>query len=155
MKLDKNDLIVLSQFRNDARCRLTTMSRRTGIPVSTLFDKLQSYERTVFRKMAPLFDFDALGFRTRANMLIRSSNSKLHQHLVKHPSVNSLFQVTNGYNFLAETVFRDLRSLQHFVDELQRTYRAKVDVYYVIEDLKREGFLEDASLIDMPVDSAS
>jgi DNA-binding Lrp family transcriptional regulator len=154
MKLDKNDFIVLSHFRNDARCRLTTMSRKTGIPVSTLFDKLQGYEGTIVRKMSSILNFEALGFRTRANILIRSNNTMLHSHLTTHPAVNSLFQVTNGYDYLAEAVFRDLRALQQFIGELEKKYRAKTEVYYVVEDLKRESFLEDASLVDV-VASAS
>lgn len=152
MELTKKDFTVLSHFRQDARCRLTALSRRTGIPVSTLFDKMTNYQGNVVYKTISLLNFSALGFGTRANVLLRGGKDReeLKNHLVNHPLVNSLYKVNNGFDFLAECVFRSMKDLEAFVDHLRNTFDVRSnEVYYVVDDLKREGFLADPSLVDL------
>ena len=42
--MKKKDQILLSYLRKDARMPLTKMSKKTNIPVSTLFDRLKVNE---------------------------------------------------------------------------------------------------------------
>lgn len=151
MQLNRKDLTILSHFRRNARCRLTTLSRLTGIPVSTLFDKLSEYESSVVHKTVSLLNFGAIGFGTRANVLLRAGKDRelLRQHLLKHAWVNSLYKVNNGFDFLAECVFRDIKDLEDFLDQLKAKHDIKAcEVYYVVDDLKREAFLADPAFID-------
>lgn len=155
MEITRKDLLVLSHFRQDARCRLTALSRHTGIPVSTLFDKLTEYQGRVVHKTISLLNFGALGFGTRANVLLRGGKDReqLKQHLLGHTRVNSLYKVNNGFDFLAECVFRSMKELEYFVEHLRNTFDIRSnEVYYVVDDLKREGFLSDPSLIDALVE---
>ncbi len=149
--ITKTDLIVLAHFRQDARCRLTTLSRKTGIPVSTLFDKLREYEPNIVPKTISLLNFEALGFTTHVNVLIKAGKEERHlrEHLLKHPSVNSLYKVHDGFDFLAEGVFRHLRELDNFVQQLKQQFFARsIEVQYLVDDLKREGFLSDPTLVE-------
>jgi DNA-binding Lrp family transcriptional regulator len=152
MAITKNDLIVLSHFRQDARCRLTSLSRTTGIPVSTLFDKLNAYKDGVVQKTISLLNFDAVGFGTHASVLLRCGKDRdsVKQYLLHHVLVNSLYKVNNGFDFLAECVFRNMKDLEAFVDHLRSSFDIKSsEVYYLVDNLKREGFLADPSLVDM------
>lgn len=152
MNIKKKDLIVLSHFRRNARCRLTTLSRTTGIPVSTLFDKLHEYEQGIVQKTVALLNFGALGFSTRANVIIKAGKERdlLKEHLLKCPSVNSLYKINNGFDYLAECIFKSIKELEDFVDNLRTEYSVKTaNVYYIVDELKREEFLADPSLIDM------
>jgi DNA-binding Lrp family transcriptional regulator len=147
----KTDMVVLAHFRQDARCRLTALSRKTGIPVSTLFDKLREYESTVVPRMVSLLDFEALGFATHVNVLIKSGKETdaLREHLLKHPSVNSLYRVHDRFDYLVEGVFRNLRELDDFVQQLKHQYSARsIEVQHLVDDLKREGFLADPTFVD-------
>jgi DNA-binding Lrp family transcriptional regulator len=149
--ITKTDLMVLAHFRQDARCRLTTLSRKTGIPVSTLFDKLREYEPKVIPRIVSLLNFEALGFSTHVNVLIKAGKDslQLREHLVKHPSVNSLYKVHDGFDYLAEGVFRNLRELDEFVQQLKHSHGVRsIEVQYLVDDLKREGFLADPSFVD-------
>jgi DNA-binding Lrp family transcriptional regulator len=152
MNITKKDLIVLAHFRRNARCRLTALSRETGIPVSTLFDKLSAYEEHIVSKTISLLNFGALGFPTRANVLLRGGKDReeLKHHLLMHGAVNSLYKVNNGFDFLAECVFRNMKELEEFIDRLRSDYDVKGhETYYVVDDLKREAFLSDPSLVDL------
>ena len=40
--MNTKDMKMIAHLRQDARMPLTKMSRRTGIPVSTIFDRLKS-----------------------------------------------------------------------------------------------------------------
>ncbi len=45
--MNQKDLKILAYLRQDARMPLTSMSKKTGIPVSTIFDRLRNNENNV------------------------------------------------------------------------------------------------------------
>ena len=64
--VNQKDLLILSHLRQDARMKLTKMSRATRIPVSTLFDKIRGYQvNSIVSKNASLVDFSKLGYQAR------------------------------------------------------------------------------------------
>ncbi len=137
--------MLLSHFRQNARQSLTTISRETKVPVSTIFDKLKQYEERFVRKHTAILDFAALGYLTRANVMLKVAiehRKALQEFLMKNEHVNSLFKVNNGYDFLAELVFRHIKDLEDFLEVLEEKYPVKEKtVFYVIEDICREEFL--------------
>jgi len=70
-ELKGRERLLLSHFRRNARESLTTISRETRVPVSTIFDKLKHYERQFIRKHTTLVDFSKLGYMTRANVMLK------------------------------------------------------------------------------------
>jgi len=55
-KVSKKDLIVISYLRQNARETLTRLSRKTHIPVSTIYDKLKLHEHNLITKYTSLLD---------------------------------------------------------------------------------------------------
>ena len=55
--IDKQQMLIISNLRNNARQTLTKMSRRTLIPVSTIFEKIRNYESSLIKKHTSLIDF--------------------------------------------------------------------------------------------------
>jgi DNA-binding Lrp family transcriptional regulator len=149
MDITKRDLLILSCLRANARCRLAEVSRRTHIPISTLFEKLRSYHGTVLTKTTSLLDFSAIGFSTRAHLLIRCTKQRdaVKQTLLANHNVNSLYRVNNGHDYLAECIFRTMHDAETFAEHLRTTYDAVIRIQYVLADLKRETFLSDPSLV--------
>lgn len=153
--MDKQELRVLSMFRSDARMNLTTISRMTGVPVSTLFDRLKKYEGTIIKKHTCLLDFNKLGYELRVNMLLKvaqQNRDQLKEYLTKNQSVNSVFRVVgNGFDFIIECIFKNMGELQIFAESLEKfNIKARQD-YYVLEDIKREEFMADEQLVDLLV----
>ena len=62
------DRQIISHLRNNARIPLTTMSKLTKIPVSTLFDRLKTNEDDIITKHTSLLDFAKLGYNARVNL---------------------------------------------------------------------------------------
>ena len=143
--IKQKDLQIMAVLRENSRISLTKMSKRLGIPISTLYDKLKGYQQSVIKKHTCLVDFAQLGYNARANVTLRverKDREMLLERLMKTSNVNSIYKISNGYDFLVEVIFRDVKELEDFFDTLEETFKIKDrQVYFVIEDIKREEFL--------------
>jgi DNA-binding Lrp family transcriptional regulator len=122
------------------------MSKKTKIPISTLFDRLRSQEQQeTILKHTTLIDFDALGYTTRVQLALRShptTRNQLQQHLTCHEHINNVYEVAQGYDFLAEGIFMYPKEVKAFISNLQQKFpTVEYTTHYITKDLKREGFL--------------
>ena len=143
--LKPSDMKLISELRENARETLTNISKKTKIPISTLYDKLKLNEASVILKHTTLLDFVKLGFNCRANVMLRTNRDereKLGSYLKVHPSINNLYKINNGYDFLAEGVFENVKQMEDFLEELEKSFHLEEKkAHYIIEDIKREEFL--------------
>ena len=143
--MKKSDLLFLAFLRQDARQTLTNISRKTKIPISTLYDKLRQHEKNLILKHTTLIDFTQLGFNCRAKIMLsaaKDDKEKLKNFLKENNNINRLFKINNGYDFLAEGVFCNVKDLEEFMDGVEHDFTIlDKKMFYVIEDLKRESFL--------------
>lgn len=151
--ITKKDLQIISNLRANSRQTLTSMSKKTKIPISTIYDRLKANEGSLIKKHTCLLDFNKLGFNTRANVLLRVDRSvreDIKEYLVKHRNVNSLAKINNNYDFLFEAVFRQIKELEEFLEQLEERFKVKSkQVFYIIEDVKREAFLADPEMLEI------
>ena len=149
MKIAKKDMQIITSLRKNARESLTKISKKTGIPVSTIFDKIKQNEFIV--RSTCLLDFNSIGFNTRAKVTIkveRETREELRNYLTKSPNVNSLYKINSGYDFLAELVFRDIKELEEFMEMIRDRFKIIEDnVLYLLEDIKREEFMTDENVL--------
>ena len=73
----------------------------------------------------------------------KKDRDALKEFLMKCNSVNTLFRINNGYDFLVEAVFRNMKEMQDFVEKLERFKIKDRQEFYLLEDLKRESFIAD------------
>ncbi|MFH1317377.1 MAG: Lrp/AsnC family transcriptional regulator [Candidatus Woesearchaeota archaeon] len=151
--MKSKDMQILAYLRNNARMPLTKMSKKTQIPVSTLFDRLKASERSFILKHTSLLDFNRLGYHTRANITIKVNKDDkdgLKEFLTKHRSINSVFRITNGYDYMVEAIFKQIKDLEDFLEEMDGKFNIeKRQSYFIIEDIKKEGFMSDPDLINL------
>lgn len=143
--MKKNDYVILEQVREDARMKLTVMSKRTGIPVSTIHDRLKAGVDGAITKMVALLDFRLLGYTVRATIILkvdRGDRESVRAFLSASKQVNNLYKINNGFDFMIDGVFQYLQDLEKFVEELEDQFSIKdKQVYYVIEEVVREKFM--------------
>lgn len=148
----KKDWLLTAHLRQNGRMPLTTLSRKTGVPVSTVFDHLKGNLGKLYLRHVALLNFNMLGYTTKVHVLLKApKESRLHvkEFLEKDWSVNSLYKINNGYDFLAEAIFRNIEELETFLDKLKDDFQIEtLDVHYILDDLKRESFLSDPALVD-------
>ncbi len=139
---------LLITLRQNSRLSLTEISKKTHIPVTTIYDKLKEACDDIITRYTVLLDFTKLGYTVRVQFFIKAHKNKredLFQHLLMHPNVNSAYIVNNGYDFACDALFRDIATAELFARELEEKHRvAKVDSFYVLQDFKREAFLLNA-----------
>jgi DNA-binding Lrp family transcriptional regulator len=153
--LQKKDLLILSGLRANARETLTGLSRKTSVPISTIFDKLKQYEESFIKNHAALINFSSLGFTTRANVMVkvaRDSREKVKLYLQKHPNVNTIYKINNGFDYMLEAIFKNINQLEDFLELLDHKFGLlNKEVYYIVEDIRREAFLSDPSVLDLVI----
>jgi DNA-binding Lrp family transcriptional regulator len=149
----KKDLVVMAYLRQDARMKLTKMSRLAKMPVSTIFDRMKFHEGGLIRGHICLLDFAKLGFHTRANIMFRigkNDREVMREYLENSQNVNSIYKINNGYDFLVEVVFRSIHELDDFLRSIDDRFEVKNKiVHYIIDDIKREAFLSNPDTIQM------
>ncbi len=140
----EKELLLLSHFRRNSRQSLTKISRETRIPVSTIFDKLKEYEQTIIKKHTCLLNFKKLGFDLRTTILFKVEKEKkesFQKFLLNNPSTNNVFKINNGYDFLIEAIFRDLREMDSFFEDADNRGVVDRKEFFILESIARENFL--------------
>ncbi len=142
---DNKDMIVLANLRQNARERLTKLSRQTSIPVTTLYNRIKYFDSSVVTKHTTLLNFAKLGFNTRAMVIMRvkkDMRDKAREFLESHKSVNNFYRINNGFDFMVEVIFREVKDVELFVELIEDHIGVERSaVHYVIDDIKRENFL--------------
>ena len=127
------------------------LSKMLCIPVSTVFDKIQTYEGRLIRGHTTLLNFSRLGYATRAQVLIKTDmrcRDALCEYLTKHGNVNTICKINNGFDYLVEIIFVTLRQMEDFIENLEQKFAIhNLELHYIIDDIKKEGFLADPALV--------
>ena len=151
LKIKRKDMLILSYLRKNARMQLTDLSRRSGIPVSTLFDKLKTTTPFVFKYTA-LVDFQPLGFATRAMVVLKvkkNNREEVAQFVQHNKSVNSAFKINNGCDYILDVLCKDMKELEDFLEYLEEQFKVeKHQVYYILDTLKQEEFMSGPEYVN-------
>lgn len=149
--MNQKDLKILAYLRQNARMPLTDMSRKTHIPVSTIFDRLKANENNLIIRHTSLIDFAKLGYNVRANIYFkvdREHKEAFKEFLIKHQLVNSVYKINNGYDFMIEGIFRQIKEMEEFIEQAESKFKVLDEKsFFIIEDLKKEAFMSDPELI--------
>lgn len=150
-KMNKKDLKILTHLRIDARMPLTKMSKKTSIPVSTIFDRLKINQNNLIIKHTSLIDFSKLGYHTRANITLRvdkEDKENVKEFLLKNHLVNSVYKINNGFDFMIEGIFKQIKDMEEFLEQLENRFKIlDKKSFFIIEDLKRESFMSNPDLL--------
>ena len=150
--LGEKDLVVLASLRENARESLTRLSRQTGVPVSTLYDKLQAFKRHVVQRFTVLLDVRKLGFTLRTVVLVKAEpgrKDELLREVRKQIWVNMVQRVNGEYDLLVEAFFREMRDVEAFREALVTHGAERVDVLYTVEEVLREHFFSSKELVPL------
>lgn len=132
---------ILTELRIDARQSLTKLSKKTHIAISTIHDMMK-IDKTII-KYTILPDWNAMGFNIRISMAIKANNRKdVKEYLLNSLYLNSLYRINNGYDFMADLIFRTIRDMEDFIEELKK-FEIIYQLYYLIEPIKQETFFSN------------
>ena len=149
--MNTKDVKILACLRQNGRMPISKLSKKTGLPVSTIFDRLRS--RNCIERHVALLDFGSLGFSTKAIVLVRApkeTKDALHKYLSMHFHINNLCRVNNGYDYCFECVFKTINELENFLESLEEKFDIKTrTAFYIINEIRREAFLSDPNTAEL------
>ena len=139
-------LLVLSHLRNNGRVTLTKLSRKTRIPVSTLFDMLKSLQKHgLVKKLTAVVDFPKIGYLSRAKITVRVDKLKredFEDYISNHRNVNSAERINNGYSHMIDVIGKNISEIEDFLETIENQFEiTKVQMFYIIESVTEESFM--------------
>lgn len=145
--LKKEDLEIIMCLRNNSRMTLTDISKKTGVPISTIYDKMKTDKFRIIQQNVSLIDFTKLGMACRILVAIKinkAQREEMKEFIHKNHNINSFYKINNDYDFLIEALFRNVKEVEEFLEKLDERFEIQQkDVYYIIDEIKREQFLTD------------
>ena len=152
-QLSDSDLALLAHLRKNARMKMTHLSKKTEVPVSTIFERMKGPIAACVYKYTCILNNIELGFNSRATIILKvdkEQKKEIGSFLDKHHNVNSLLRINNGYDFLIDVIFRQMANLEEFVEQLERKYKiTQKEIYFVIDEGKQESFLGDPAAVSL------
>ena len=140
--MDK-DIHIIKNLRNNGRQSFVDISKKTNIPVSTVYDRLT--KTNLIDKYTCLLNFENLGFSINIFTLLKTipnQKEKLGEFLTTHPSTNNVLLLNQDFDYASELIFKNTKDMFNFFDELESKFVIeKKDIHHILEDKKREGFL--------------
>ena len=133
----------MSELRNNSRQSYVQISKKTNIPVSTVFDKIRKLEKKLIKKHITLIDFSKLGFNIKVVLFLKiGKKDELKDFLIENENVNIICRI-NEYDYYVEAIFENMSSFYNMLEEMERFDIQEMDYHYIEEDLKREGMISD------------
>lgn len=137
------DLLILGELRRNSRQTLAEISRKTDVPISTIYDRIRFHEDKLIKKHTSIIDFGLLGYSIRTKLLITSLKKQdVREFLFSSPYVNSAYETNNGVDFIVDCFFCNMSDCMAFVEMLEKVGVEKTQVLYVVDELKTESFME-------------
>lgn len=139
------DYTILGRFRKDARMSLTKMSRKTRIPVSTIYDRMKKMDKNgIIQKKTALVDFRKIGYEIKSLMLLetdKDDKKEVQRFLQNYTNVNGISRINNGFDFFVEAIFKSIEGFDEFLKELKTFDIVTKKEFFVMEDVQKETYL--------------
>lgn len=149
-EIKEEDIKILGHLRNNARASLVDISKETHIPQSTVYQRLEQYERKYIKKHTSLLDFERLGFKIQTNIVLKiRKEDRLNflEFIAQHPHINNAYKIDDGFDFALECIFIDHDHFKTFLEELEEHFGIEQKcVYLLLQCLKHEAFLSGTSI---------
>jgi len=142
----RKDAEIIKSLRMNSRESTAGISRRTGIPVQTIMERIQKLESNgIIKGYVSLVDFSKLGYWIRVCYLIRAGSKResLEEFLLESQHINNLQRIRGGFDLFAEAIFANLRELEEFQEALMRLGAEEVEGHHILSEEKFENFQID------------
>ena len=133
---------ILPYLRENSRIPLTTLSRKTQIPVDTINNFLKAKSQKIIKRQTILLHFSQIGFPYTIlfHAKVRSKDQYIFtQFLKKTFQVNSLYKVIGDFDFIGEAIFRSKKEVDEFFLKLyQETAVQRITYHYAMNEILKE-----------------
>jgi len=143
--LQFEEKMILNELRKNSRISMLEVAKKTNIPLSTVYDKVNTYERGIIKKHTAIIDFAMLGYLSRVLVIIKvKKEERLNflNYLANHPNINTLYRTNSDSDFIFELVSNNAKETNDILEDIGDLKGFVSKSYFtLIDDIKREDFL--------------
>jgi DNA-binding Lrp family transcriptional regulator len=147
----QKELEIIMFLRRNARETLTKISTETGLPVSTIYDRVRFNKAGLVDKNVSLLNFNKIGYDCHLNIILKvgkEDRETIKEFLLNHQSTNTLYLINNGYDYSTESVFKNQKDAEEFIEHINDKFKIKeIRTYHIIDELCKETFLSQPAHI--------
>lgn len=142
---------VIAALRRDGRAPLTALARLLKRDVDDIHRIIKEEEGTTITKFTSLLNYELLGYPTHVVMVLAVSSKEraaFTSFLNKSQHLNGLFSINNGYDFLLDLIFKDMRQVHSFVEQLESKFTIyERKEYYILATFAEQRFMANPDLL--------
>ncbi len=142
----ERDHALFRALRKNGRATLTALSKRTQVPVSTIYERLRQHYGIIIKRYTVLLDFHKLGYSVHMHFILKAEKKQKHKlldFLEKDDAVNTVYKINNGFDFICEAFFVNIQEAENFIEILEEKYVVrKLQSFYILEEVKKEEFFK-------------
>ena len=138
-KLQPKDIKIIEALQENARLGVKKVARKTGIPITTVFNRIRNMEsRGIIKGYRLELDKKKLGKEIEAYILINIAyTSDLHQEefsmeLNSLPEVDECYVISGATNILVKVSTKDIDTLNEFIINNLRKKGVEHNTTYII-----------------------
>ena len=135
---------ILQELQRDAKATMGTLARRTGIPATTVHNRIKRMEREgVIKNYVPVLDYTKLGHGIHAMIFISAEHKADQQMLAKKllslGGVKSARIITGGFDIIIEARVATIDALNDLITKELRKVPGveKTQTMIVLSEVER------------------
>ena len=141
---DKIDIQIISELLKNADIGSSDLSKKIGIPLSTIQRRRARIENSLLKKE---YNLDFMAFGARAGDLVidvdKGRSKEISQTLLEKYKQNILscsIRINSKHNVIAHTVYKDSRDLHNLIESIRAMeYVVNVQWSEVVEEVVEKG----------------
>jgi DNA-binding Lrp family transcriptional regulator len=142
-KLRDKDIKILEVLEENSRLGVKQISRKTGIPITTVFNRIKKLEeKGIIEGYKAIINKKKLGEEIEAFILVSIAyTSKIHQEdfskmLQSMPEVQECFVISGATNVLIKVSVKDIDTLNEFIThKLKKSGVENITTHIIIKTL--------------------
>jgi Lrp/AsnC family transcriptional regulator for asnA, asnC and gidA len=140
--LDQTDVLILSELLKDSKSALKKISRKLGLPTSTVFTRIKKLEeKGIIQGYTVVIDPFKLGYFVTAIIHFSVDGPYLEdveKRLSSHPNIISLYDVTGEFDIIAIARFRSMEELDSFIKHTLKNPHIKRSITNMVLRIVKE-----------------
>lgn len=123
--MDQTDRKILNVLSENSRTSISSISKKTGIPNSTISNRIHKLEQNnVIEQYATILNPEKIGINITAMIIIQTQTEK-HEHveieLPKIEQVSQVYSISGEYDILIKLWAKNLEELNDIINSQIRT----------------------------------
>lgn len=142
--MDETDKKICNILTENSRISISSISKKTGIPNSTISNRIHKLEeKKIIKQYTTILDHEKIGINITAMIIIQTETEKhenVEKQLPKLEEVTQVYSISGEYDVLIKVEAMNLEELNEIINSKIRTIDGIEELreLIVMEELKNE-----------------